>query len=149
MNRKDSLKNKCHVKEYILIFAVPPTSVSQVGLGVVIEGVQHTIECGVSSVYKGQDVTEFSIRVGDSKLRSGTKSQTTGSVSGTYNVKYTQAVTFIYSQHQGQKVQCEVTWMDGTSVETVRISAEITLDIYGIYMNASQIICTIHRSECK
>ena len=135
MNRKDSLKNECHVKEYILIFAVPPTSVSQGGLGVVIEGVQQTIECEVSSVYKGQDVTEFSIKVGNSKLTSGTKSQTTGSVFGTYNVKYTQTVTFTYSQHHGQKVQCEVTWMDGTSVDTVRISAGITLNIYGIYMN--------------
>ena len=112
-----------------------PTSVSLDGLGVVIEGIQQIINCEVNSVYKGQDVTEFSVKVGDSKLTSGAKSQTTGSVSGTYNVKYTQRATFTYSQHQGQQVQCEVIWMDGTSVKTVITSAAFILDVYGSCMN--------------
>ena len=113
-----------------------PSSISLDGLDVVIEGIQQTIECEVNSVYKGQEVTEFSVKVGDYTLTSGMKSQTTGSVRGTYNVKYTQTVTFIYSQHQGQEVHCEVIWMDGTSVKTVRKSEGTTLDIYGICMNA-------------
>ena len=112
-----------------------PTSVSLDGLDVVIEGIQQTIECEVNSVYKGQDVTEFSVKVGDSKLTSGTNSQTIGSVSGTYNVKYTQTATFTYSQHQGQQVQCEVIWMDETSVKTVIASAAFILDLYGSCMN--------------
>ena len=108
-----------------------PSSISLDGLGVVIEGIQQTIVCRVNSVFRGQEVTEFSVKVGDSTLISGTKSQTTGSVSGTYNVKYTQTVAFIYSQHQGQEVQCEVIWMDGTSVKTVTKSVGTSLDIYG------------------
>ena len=113
-----------------------PSFVSLDGLGVVIEGIQQTIECEMNSVFRGQEVTKFSVKVGDSSLTSsGTKSQTTGSVSGTYNVKYTQTATFTFSQHQGQQVQCEAIWMDETSVKTVMMSEAFMLDVYGSCIN--------------
>ena len=121
------------VKDKLL--SVRPSSVSLDSLGVVIEGIQQTIQCEVYSVYRGQEVTDFSVKVGDSTLTSGTKSQTTRLVSGTYNVMYTQTAIFTYSEHQDQQVQCVVNWMDGTSVKTVRKSAGTTLDIYGSFIN--------------
>ena len=112
-----------------LIFSVPPSSVTM-STGSIIDGTQTSIQCVVSSVYQGKDVTEFKLRVGDSYMTNGTKAETSGSVTGTYTVTYTQAVTFTYSSHQGLQMQCEMTWMKGTSVETNKTSEVQELDIY-------------------
>ena len=70
--------------------SVRPLSVTLKRLDMpLIEGIEYTMECAVNSVYKGQEVTEFRLNVGESSLASGTKSQTTGPVSRTYNVTYT------------------------------------------------------------
>ena len=84
----------------------------------------------MTSVYPGEEKIEFSVKVGDTTFTSGTKSQTAGSVSGTFTVTYTQTATFTHSEHQGE-VQCEVTWMGGTNVEkTVASFGVIPLDVY-------------------
>ena len=108
---------------------MPPSGVS-LSPDVIIDGMQTNIKCVVSSVYQGKNVTEFKLRVGDSYLTNGTKTETSGSVTGTYKVTYMQAVTFTYSSHQDQQVQCEVIWMNGISVETKKYSTVKVLDIY-------------------
>ena len=109
--------------------SVPPSGVT-LSTGVIVSGTQTSIQCVVNSVYKGKDDTEFKLRVGDSYMTSGTKTETSGSVTGTYTVTYTQAVTLAYIDHQDQQVQCEVVWKKGTSVETKKTSTVQVLDIY-------------------
>ena len=108
---------------------MPPSGVT-LSTGVIIDGMQTSIQCVVNSVYQGKDVTEFTLRMGDSYLTSGTKTEVSGSVTGTYTVTYTQAVTLRSNNHQDQQVQCEVTWMKGTSVETKKTSTVHVLDIF-------------------
>ena len=96
---------------------------------VIIDGIQTSVQCVVSSIYQGKDVTLFRLRVGDSYLSSGTKAETSGTITGTYTVTYTQAMIFTYSSHQDQ-MQCEVIWMNGTSVQTEKNSTMQMLDIY-------------------
>ena len=81
-------------------------------------------------MHQGKDVTNFRLIVGEFIFPSGTKTETSGSMDGTYRVTYTQAVTLIYSNDQGQQMQCEVTWMHGTSVETKLYSTVQVLAIY-------------------
>ena len=108
---------------------MPPSSVAM-SAGIIIDRTQTSIECVVSSVYRGIDVTEFKLRVGDSYRTSGTKNEKSGSVTGTYTVTYIQVVNFTYSSNQGLQVQCEMTWMKETSVETKKTSEVQELDIY-------------------
>ena len=98
--------------------------------GLIIDGTKTSIQCEVSSVYQGKDVTDFKLIVGEFTFSSGTKTETSGSMAGTYTVTYTQALTLIHNNHQGQQIQCEVTWMNGTSVETKIYSTAQVLDIY-------------------
>ena len=114
---------------YFHIFSVPPSGIT-LSSGVIIDGIQTSVQCLVSSVYQGKDVTMFRLRVGDSYLSSGTKTETSGSVTGTYTVTYTQPVAFTHSSHQDHQMQCEVIWMNGTSVQTDKKSSVKMLDIY-------------------
>ena len=98
--------------------------------GVIIDGIQTSVQCVVSSIYQGKYVTVFRLRVGDSYLSSGTKVETSGSMTGTYTVTYTQAVILTHSRHQDQQMECEVIWMNGTSVQTEKNSTMQMLDIY-------------------
>ena len=108
---------------------MPPSGVT-LSTGVIITETQTSIQCDVHSVYQGKDVTEFKLRLEDSYLTGGNKIETSGSVTGTYTVTYVQNVTFTYNSHQDQQLQCEVTWMKGTSVETKNTSNVQILDIY-------------------
>ena len=108
---------------------MPPSDVT-ISSGLIIDGTQSSIQCEVSSVHQGKDVTNFRLIVGEFIFPSGTKTETSGSMDGTYRVTYTQAVTLIYSNDQGQQMQCEVTWMHGTSVETKLYSTVQVLAIY-------------------
>ena len=88
------------------------------------------ITCEVPSVYAGQIVTEFLVKVGDEYLpSSGTIMERKDELHGTFTVIYTQLGFIVTSSNQGQQVQCQVTWMGNTSVETSVASYQQTLEV--------------------
>ena len=142
---KGMCEKHCTLFNFYLL--VPPSDVT-LSTGVIADGAPTIVECIVSSVYEGKDVTEFRLKVGNSYLSSGTKTESSGSATGTYKVTYTIYEVFTFKSYQSQEIQCEVTWMNDTSVATTKTSAIQTLDIYckstflyvsiGIFVNGSQ-----------
>ena len=96
-----------------IIIAVPPVSVTSY-----IQA--DVVQCQVAGIYKGAEVTEFTVQIGSEHFTSGTKEQVEDTETSTYTVVYTQPVHNGYLH--GQWVQCDVIWMQGTSVESAHKS---------------------------
>ena len=120
----------CFSSGYHYFFSVPPQLVTLQNFGVFIENQSKNLTCNVSSVYYGLNVTEFRIKVGEEVLSSGVKNESPGVIAGTYSLSYIQPAVFTYNSHQGKQVQCEVTWMNGTSAETVITHGGYILNIH-------------------
>ena len=93
------------------------------------EGADSEFQCQVAFVSPGKSVTEFRLRVGSEYYTGGDKTETLENNNITYTVTCTHRVQ-INRSHHGKPVQCEVTWMYNTPVETVRNSSTQTLNVY-------------------